>query len=61
MCLSYFVKNVFVQMFVFSFFDVSCNLTSVKGISAVIFEILKECLPRGIATYSKIYNALAVE
>ena len=44
--ISYFVKNVFVQIFVFAFLNLSCKVTPIKRISVVItliFELLKDC------------------
>lgn len=43
---SYFIKNVFVQIIVYSFLNLSCKVTSIKRIPVVntlIFELLKEC------------------
>lgn len=59
---SYFVKNVFVQIFVFSFLNLSCDVT-IKRISMCIifkFEILKECPLRDIATYCKFINTFMI-
>lgn len=36
MFLSCFVKNVFVKIFMFSFFNLSCNVILIKGVSGAI-------------------------
>lgn len=66
MFLSYFIKNVFVQILVFSFlssFSLSCNITSIKRTPLVMmftFEILKEYSSSDIVTQSKFITYLGL-